>query len=125
MNPSVSIIDDDEDVLLAVSSLIRALGWQVRLFSSAGEFLRSDAIRDTGCIVCDIHMPDMSGIEMQDVLRANGSRVPIIFITASPSTFELERRASSVGAVGVLRKPVDGQAIYTVLSRLIGRASQE
>src|ERR1700749_23491 len=69
MKPSVSIIDDDEDVLLAVSSLIRALGWQVRLFSSAGEFLRSDAIRDTGCIVCDIHMPDMSGIEMQDVLR--------------------------------------------------------
>ncbi len=117
--PTISIVDDDESVRMAVSSLVRSLGFQVCTFSSAEEFLASPLLAQTSCLVSDIQMPGMSGLELQKALSARDSGIPIIFITAFPED-GVRRRAEAAGAVGFLSKPFDGQAMIEYLTAALG-----
>jgi len=84
MTAIISIVDDDESVREATKSLVRSLGYIALTFSSAEEFLASECVRDTACVITDLHMPGLSGLDMQSRLIVEGYKVPIVFITAYP-----------------------------------------
>ena len=79
--PIIAIVDDDASVREAIKGLVRSLGYNASTFASADEFLKSDKVDDTSCIITDLQMPGLSGIDLQDLLIARGHRIPIIFIT--------------------------------------------
>jgi FixJ family two-component response regulator len=111
----VSIVDDDEAVRLATATLVRSFGRHTRLFTSAEEFLQSGHIAETSCLISDVMMPGMSGVEMHDRILALGYAPPTIFITAFPAA-DLKAKALANGALAVLDKPVDTDAIAHWLS---------
>src|SRR5262245_30240879 len=78
----ISIVDDDESLREALVGLLRAAGFEARAFASADEFLKSAGPRDSACLILDVRMPGMSGLELQRTLADSGSRVPIVFISA-------------------------------------------
>jgi CheY-like chemotaxis protein len=80
----IVIVDDDETVRNATQSLVRALGYRASTFASADEFLKSEQVHDTSCLITDVQMPGLSGLDLQDQLIARGHRIPIIFITGYP-----------------------------------------
>jgi FixJ family two-component response regulator len=102
--PIVSIIDDDPSVRQATDGLVRSLGYRAATFESAEDFLRSDLVDDTSCVITDVQMPGLSGVELQTFLNARGTRVPIIFITAFPEE-HVRRSVLQAGAIGFLSKP--------------------
>jgi len=108
--PVVSIVDDDASVRIATGRLVRSLGFTAHTFASADEFLRSPLIDSTSCIIADIQMPGMSGLDLQAALRTQGRQLPIIFITAFPED-DIRARAMDGGAVGLLAKPFDGTTL--------------
>jgi len=103
-SPIVTIIDDDPSVRLATDGLVRSLGYRAVTFESAEDFLRSDLVDDTSCLITDVQMPGLSGVELQSLLNARGTPVPIIFITAFPED-RIRRSVLEAGAVGFLSKP--------------------
>jgi FixJ family two-component response regulator len=106
MLPMISIIDDDASVRAAIGNLLQSLSYVVHTFESAEAFLRSDCLDDTSCVVADVNMPAMSGVELLMLLRKRGKDVPFIFITAFPDE-TMRARAFSAGALGFLTKPFD------------------
>jgi FixJ family two-component response regulator len=108
--PLVAIIDDDESVRATTDSLVRSLGYAVHTFASAEEFLRSNSLDDFACIMADVQMPGMSGVQLQDHLRARGYRVPFIFFTAFPDE-KTRAHALAAGATCYLTKPFDGDSL--------------
>lgn len=112
--PLVSIVDDDEAVRIAMSSLVRSLGYEAAVFTSAEDFLASPHLHDTSCLIVDVQMPDMSGLDLQDELHARSSSIPMIFITAFPEE-RFRHRAEAAGAIGFFSKPVDGEVIISCL----------
>jgi len=110
----ISIIDDDASVRIATNRLVRSLGYAAHTFASADGFLQSPHVNDTACVIADVQMPGMSGIELQSFLIAHGRSVPMIFITAFPEE-SIRSRALKAGAVCFLSKPFDG----TILIELI------
>lgn len=108
--PLVAIIDDDESVRVTTDSLVRSLGSVVQTFSSVEEFLRSDRIDDFACVITDVQMPGMSGVHLQEHLRARGSRVPFIFFTAFPDE-RIRAQALAAGAICYLTKPCDAEGL--------------
>jgi FixJ family two-component response regulator len=111
----ISIVDDDEGARVATASLVRSLGWQARVFASAEAFLESGSIDETSCVISDIRMPGLSGIEMHDRLLARGYAIPIIFTTAFP-TAALEAKIQARGAPPFLEKPVDATTVERLLN---------
>ncbi|WGR94476.1 response regulator [Bradyrhizobium sp. ISRA443] len=112
--PVISIIDDDGSVRAAIYNLVRSFGYMVHTFASAEEFLRSPHLNDTSCVITDVRMPAMSGLDLQDHLLANGQRFPFIFVTAF--SVESDRvRALRAGAICFLIKPFDGDALIRCL----------
>ena len=120
--PIVCIVDDDESMRAVTCSLIRSLGLTACGFASAEEFLRSPRLTETSCLISDIQMPNMSGIELQSALIAQGHKIPIIFFTAFPDE-AVEARAMEAGAIAFLCKPFDGQDMIRCLDTAI-KASQ-
>src|ERR1700739_194935 len=112
--PVISIVDDDDTVGAARESLVRSLGFKTRTFASAETFLQSSSPRETRCLILDVQMPNMSGIELQDRLSELGFRIPIIFVTAYPDE-AVRQRAMAAGAAAFLIKPVDGQRFVECL----------
>jgi FixJ family two-component response regulator len=112
--PVVSVVDDDESMRAVTCSLIRSLGLTAHAFASAEEFLRSPRLAETSCLISDVQMPIMSGIELQSALIAQGHKIPIIFFTAFPDE-AVEARAIAAGAIGFLHKPFDGQDMIRCL----------
>jgi FixJ family two-component response regulator len=110
----VSIIDDDASVRDAMEGLVRSLGFIACAFESAEDFLRSPRAEDTACLITDVQMPGMNGLELQSHLLAQGRRLPIIFITAFPEQ-SIRRRAQAAGAVAFLEKPFDGGTMVSLL----------
>ena len=108
--PVVSIIDDDAPVRAATSRLVRSLGYVAYTFSSAEEFLKSPQIDTTSCVIADVQMPHMNGLQLQDLLRSQDRHLPIIFISAFPEE-SIRARALHAGAVCFLSKPVDGPTL--------------
>jgi FixJ family two-component response regulator len=105
----VAIIDDDESVRTTTDSLVRSLGFIAHTFASSEEFLRSNRLDDFACVIADVQMPGMNGVQLQDHLRARGNRVPFIFFTAFPDE-KTRGRALAGGATCYLTKPFDGDS---------------
>jgi len=106
----VAIVDDDRSVQSALKDLMESAGLSARCFGSAEEFLEWDRRNRTGCLVADVRMPGMSGLELQARLKAEGSRIPIIFITAHGDA-RMKSQAMEAGAAGFLSKPFDDEVL--------------
>jgi len=115
----ISVIDDDASYRIATDSLLRAHGYTVYTFASAAEFLRSPQVDETYCVIADVQMPAMSGIELQTLLRKQGRSVPFIFITAFPEE-AVRVRALSDGAICFLAKPFDSSALIRCVEAALG-----
>jgi FixJ family two-component response regulator len=117
--PRVSIVDDDESVREAINSLLRSVGLHAEVFASAEEFLSSGYQHNAECLILDVRMPGMSGLQLQDQLTCAKCDIPIIFITAHISDTQARTRALQAGAVDFLIKPFSEEAllndIYTAL----------
>jgi FixJ family two-component response regulator len=120
--PLVAIIDDDDSLRLALVGLIRSLGFEARGFESADVFIQSGQLGSYACIVTDIQMPGMSGIELKEHLSARQISLPVIMITARPDP-SLEEKARASGAVGFLRKPFEASALISYLDKALGDPS--
>ena len=118
----ISIVDDDASVRVATNRLVRSLGYIAHTFASAEEFLASSQANDTCCMIADVQMPGMSGIELQSHLLAQGRRLPIIFITAFPEE-SARTKALNAGAVCFLTKPFDGPTLVRHLDAVLQGAS--
>jgi FixJ family two-component response regulator len=114
----ISIVDDDKSVREAANALIRSLGYAAATFASAEEFLESGRLGDTACLITDVQMPGMSGIDLQRHLTANGHCTPVIFVTAYPED-SVRARALSAGAFGFLSKPFSEECLIACLDRAL------
>jgi FixJ family two-component response regulator len=106
----VAIVDDDELMRTALLGLLKSAGLPAQAFPSAEEYLKSGLQRDTACLITDIRMPGMSGLELQAQLVADHCRIPTIFITAHGDA-KMRMRAMRAGAVEFLAKPFDDEAL--------------
>ena len=102
----VSVVEDDRFLRESMCRLMRSLGHTVDVFSSAAEFLASPRLAETACLITDIHMPAMTGLELYRRLVDTGHAIPTILVTASPNDVD-QARALNAGVVSYLRKPVD------------------
>jgi len=114
----ISIIDDDRSVREAVESLIRSLGYQAVTFTSAEEYLGSDRIDESECVITDIQMPGMTGLDLQDRLIADGYRRPIIFMSALAAE-DVGDNALRTTASRFLKKPFSGERFIDCLDRAL------
>jgi len=114
----ISIIDDDRSVREAVESLIRSLGYQAVTFTSAEEYLGSDRINESECVITDIQMPGMTGLDLQDRLIADGYRRPIIFMSALAAE-DVGDNALRTTASRFLKKPFSGERFIDCLDRAL------
>jgi FixJ family two-component response regulator len=115
----VAVIDDDASVRKALARLLRASGFEVEAFASGAEFLESSRVGAPDCLVLDVHMPSVSGLDVQAALRARGILVPIIFITAYDDN-SLRERALEQGAVAYLRKPLTEKVLLGAIATAVG-----
>jgi FixJ family two-component response regulator len=109
-NKLVAIVDDDDSVRVALEGLLKSAGLPSRGFESAEEFITSGQQSQTACLITDIRMPGMSGLELQAKLNAEDCRIPIVFITAHGDA-KLRMQALRAGAVEFLAKPFDDEAL--------------
>ena len=116
--PVIAIVDDDESFRRATTSFVRSLGYGTAAFDSAEAFLKSDRIDGADCLITDVQMPGMTGIELQGRLIAQGHRLPIIFITAFPE-MKVRAQALAGGAVGFLSKPFNDQGLIACLNKAL------
>lgn len=122
--PVVFLVDDDEAVRKSVSRLIRSVGLEVEAFADAREFFERDPVDRPGCIVLDIRMPGLSGLDLQEELAAAGHTAPIIFITGH-GTVPLSARAFKAGAADFLEKPFEDQTLLDAIHGALEREAQE
>ena len=113
----ISIVDDDALVRTSTLRLLRWSGFRAEAFGSAEEFLRSEFLAQTACLLLDVRMPGMGGLELQQRLTELGQRIPIVFISARASKAE-EKRALRAGAVGFLRKPVAKEVLLSAIQSI-------
>jgi FixJ family two-component response regulator len=116
----ISVIDDDASVRAATNNLLRSHGYTVHTFASAEEFLRSAHLNNTSCVVADVQMAVMSGLDLLTQMRTQGYRVPFIFITAFPDE-SVRARALKAGAICFLAKPFAGPTLIKCLDTALER----
>ena len=126
---TVFIVDDDPDVCRAVGRLVRGAGYEVREFNSAHDFLVAHEPEPPGCLLLDLSMPDVDGLQLQQSLVASGCHRPIVFLSANGDVHNTVR-AMKAGAVNFLTKPVDGDELMEALAEAValdarGRAAWE
>jgi FixJ family two-component response regulator len=102
--PVISIVDDDDSVRTAMKDMVESFGYAVVVFASGAEFLGSDRLRDSACLIADVRMPGINGLDLQRQLVALGNLIPIIFLTAFPDE-KARDRAIKAGAIAYLSKP--------------------
>jgi FixJ family two-component response regulator len=111
----IYVIDDDESVRKAFQRLLRSVKLEAETFSSAEEFLKSEKPNKNSCIIIDIRMPGLTGFDLQRKLMAQGSRIPVIVISASDDA-QVREQARDLGAVAFFRKPIDDQALLDAIT---------
>jgi FixJ family two-component response regulator len=112
MAPSlITVVDDDASVRESMSSLLRSIGHAVNEFASAEELVASSALGTTDCVITDVRMPGMSGLELQRQLALSHPRLPVILMTAHASDEEVRLRALKDGALAYLSKPLDEETV--------------
>jgi FixJ family two-component response regulator len=114
--PVVSVVDDDESVRRAINSLLRSVGFRVAAFASAEEFLGSEGLSRTECLILDLRMPGMDGLQLQRRLNLDGHRFPIVILTAHGDA-DARARAMDAGAAAFLLKPFDGDMLVATVRR--------
>jgi FixJ family two-component response regulator len=123
----ISVIDDDASVRAATNNLLGSHGYAVQMFASAEEFLQSAELNDSSCVIADVQMPAMSGLDLLKHMRALGNDAPFIFITAFPDE-SVRARALKAGAICFLAKPFAAPALIscveTALKRHCGRTGK-
>jgi FixJ family two-component response regulator len=120
--PVVAIVDDDESLRRSVRNLLASVGYRVETFISAESFLQSAQRDHTGCLVVDLRMGGMSGIDLLTHLAAVGARIPAIILTAHGDD-EMRRRSLAAGAVAFLGKPFHGDALLDAVKRTMDPAA--
>jgi FixJ family two-component response regulator len=119
----ISIVDDDHSARIATERLVRSLGWPACTFASSEEFLQSPQVTQTICLVTDVQMPRVDGLELQRRLGSLGHLIPIIFMTAFPQE-AVRERAMAAGAVCFLTKPLDAAILSDCINVALERRSQ-
>ncbi|MCB1823225.1 MAG: response regulator transcription factor [Candidatus Competibacteraceae bacterium] len=122
--PTVFLIDDDQAVRDAVGLLLGATGLNVESFASAADFLKSDGFRRPGCLLLDVRMPGMSGLDLQKQLQDQGHRLPIIFMTGHGDV-PMATRAMKAGAFDFIEKPFQGQTLLARVREALERDARE
>ena len=115
--PLVAVVDDDASVRKSTTRLIRSFGYRAEAFASGEEFLTSPEASQAGCLVLDVRMPEMDGLEVQRQVAARQLHIPVVFISGRASDEE-ERRARSAGAIDFLRKPIATTTLLQVLRKV-------
>ena len=110
----ISIVDDDPFVRQAIDNLVQSLGYRASTFASAEDFLQSSYIHEMTCLISDVQMPGLSGVDLQQVLIAQGNRMPMIFITAYFDE-RIRQSVMEAGAIGYLGKPFDDESLIELL----------
>jgi len=118
--PMIAIVDDERSVREATERLVRSLGYTAVTFASAEEFLKSEKVHDTSCLITDVHMPSLSGIDLRDHLMANGHRIPIIFITGDP--VRTRAHAMKDGVICFLSKPFRSDHLHSCIETALKAA---
>ena len=118
----IAIVDDDEPLRVAMAELIRTLGFVTSSFGSAEEFLQSPERDETSCLISDVRMPGISGLELQSLLASENRRTPIIFLTAFPDP-GIRQRALAGGAICFLTKPFDVDTLIQCVDSALNRPS--
>ena len=113
--PVISIVDDDESVRTALKSLIDSVGFRAEVFCSGEEFLKSPFLSQTDCLIADVRMPGMTGLELQEQLNAAGAAVPIVFISAHDDK-DARARGLRAGAIDFLQKPFSEESLLDAIS---------
>jgi FixJ family two-component response regulator len=115
----IFIIDDDQSVRRALRRLIRSVGWDAEAFATAEDFLQLVGPPTPACLILDMHLPGLSGLQLQERLHADGRDIPVVFITAYAD--ELSRAAAlRGGAIAFLEKPFEEQSLLTAVERAVG-----
>jgi len=122
--PLVFIVDDDASVRKALGRLVRAAGYEVELFGCASEFLAREVSIRPACLLLDVRMPGMSGIELQQTIGGTQRELPIVFITGHGDEAVREKTLAA-GAVDVLYKPVDDRVLLAAIEQALSRARQQ
>jgi FixJ family two-component response regulator len=107
---TVYVVDDDESIRKALKRLLRSMGYHAVAFESAEDFMETTSCRGEGCLVLDIRLPGMTGLDLQEKLASSGVKYPVIFMTAHDNP-QWQERAKKAGAVAYLRKPFDEQSL--------------
>jgi FixJ family two-component response regulator len=116
---TLAIIDDDESVRNALRRLIQSAGWKALTFASAEEFLQAPAQPAPCCLILDVHLPGLSGLDLKKHLDAAGRLLPVVFITAYANE-QMRAQALQAGAIAFLSKPFEEQALLDALARAVG-----
>jgi len=116
--PLVSVVDDDQSVRESLPDLLREFGFSASTFSSAREFLLSDRVTQTKCLILDVAMPGMTGLELQQELKSRGQSIPIVFITGQRDE-RVRTQALSEGAMNFLYKPFSDTALLEALNAIL------
>ena len=119
----ISIVDDDESIRAATKGLLRSVGYEVETFASADLFLESGALRETECLILDIRMPGIDGLELQRRLNVEECHVPVIFVTAHDDKTN-RRNALEAGARAVFHKPFDAHELVAAIQSALGRREE-
>ena len=114
----ISIVDDDASIREGLKSLMRSVQFNVEAFASAEEFLNSERVNDTSCLILDVYLPGMNGFELQNLLNIERRGIPIVFITAHSDDVS-RQRALKGGAVDFLSKPVRRDALFKAIQSAI------
>ena len=114
----IAIVDDDESFRQALERLLGTFAFRVRTFASGEEFLASSELRFVACLLLDVAMPGMSGLEVTQELRARGLRMPTVVLTAHADD-EMTQHLVAAGAIAILPKPVDQQLLLSLMQRVV------
>ena len=116
----IAVVDDDQSVREGLENLISSVGFEVKLFASAEDFLDSDTPLQTGCAILDVRLPGISGLELQQRLVADGRSIPVIIITAQGDD-QTQDEAVAAGAIAFLKKPFKEEVLLTALESALNR----
>jgi RNA polymerase sigma factor (sigma-70 family) len=124
LNPTIYVVDDDPSVRDSTEVLLKSVGFNVKTFGSAQAFLKANLQKDLGCLVLDVRMPGMSGLDLQEKLVSAKLPLPVIFIT-SHGTVPMSVRAMKAGAVDFLQKPFEEQDLLDAINRAVARQREK
>ena len=116
----IAVVDDEAALRQAIRSVLRSAGFSAECFASPAELLRSDSVKRAACLILDVHLPGMSGLELQQLMVAQGWRIPIVFITGQDdANGSLQAQALQAGAVAFLRKPFHEEDLLQALKQVL------